>query len=129
MASLDTNCLLRWLLGDDPSQAEIVQRVLDSGESLAVHDIAIIEICFVLERHYGAPRAAIADSVRLIMAQAVIVMDRSRWSSILDDYLAHPKLSAVDLFLVHQAKDFHELPLFTFDRKLANQIDGAELLR
>jgi predicted nucleic-acid-binding protein len=49
-ASLDTNCLLRWLLGDLPEQAEAVTRLLASQETFAVADAVIIEVVFVLEK-------------------------------------------------------------------------------
>ncbi len=50
MASLDTNCLLRWILNDIPEQTELVADLFNSGESVTVADAAIIETVFVLEK-------------------------------------------------------------------------------
>lgn len=41
MASLDTNCLLRWILNDIPEQTELVADLFNSGESVTVADAAI----------------------------------------------------------------------------------------
>ena len=50
MPSLDTNCLLRWLLGDIPEQTALVTALVNSGEDIAVADAALIETIFVLEK-------------------------------------------------------------------------------
>jgi len=47
MPSLDTNCLLRWLLEDDTEQTVIINNIINSEESLAVADVALIETVFV----------------------------------------------------------------------------------
>ena len=50
MPSLDTNCLLRWLLGDIPEQKALVTALIDSGDSFSVADTALIETVFVPEK-------------------------------------------------------------------------------
>jgi len=50
MPSLDTNCLLRWLLGDIPEQTASVTAFINSGKSVVVADVALIETVFVLEK-------------------------------------------------------------------------------
>jgi len=50
MPSLDTNCLLRWLLDDVPEHTAIITAVINSEKNLAVADAALIEMVFVLEK-------------------------------------------------------------------------------
>ena len=50
MPSLDTNCLLRWLLDDVPEQTAIISAIIDSEKNLAVADVALIETVYVLEK-------------------------------------------------------------------------------
>jgi len=50
MPSLDTNCLLRWLLGDVPEHTAIITAIINSEKNLAVADAALIEMVFVLEK-------------------------------------------------------------------------------
>ena len=49
MPSLDTNCLLRWLLDDIPEQSAAITNLIDSGEGFTVADAALIETVFVPE--------------------------------------------------------------------------------
>ena len=129
MASLDTNCLLRWLLNDIPEQAAHVAALLASENTVIVADAALIEAAFAMSNVYKIDTTTIINSIHTIMAQPSISMNRSLWITILEDRATHPKLSIVDLYLAHHARTTHEeLPVYTFDRKLANQIEGATLL-
>lgn len=129
MPTLDTNVLLRWLLNDVPDQAAAAERLLASGVRCAVPDVAMIETVYVLERVLQLSRTTIADSVELILEVANLDLDRSLWRSVVDDYLTHPKLSIADTYLAARARTSAHVPLYTFDKKLANQISEAELLR
>ena len=44
------------------------------------------------------------------------------------DYRTRPKLSIADTYLASLASLSGNAPLYTFDRKLANQAESAELL-
>jgi predicted nucleic-acid-binding protein len=126
-ASLDTNCLLRWLLGDLPRQAEIVTELLASQKTFSVADAAIIELVFVLEKIKKIDRELIQKAVSAIMAQANIKCSREIFEETMPLYTGHPKLSVIDCYLSVIAKKTDALPLLTFDRKLANQLDGKLL--
>lgn len=128
MPSLDTNVLLRWLVADVPAQTARVDALLASGERLVVHDVVLIETVFVLERVMLASRAAVVDAVRTVLSTAAFEVDRPRWSNIMVAYAEHPKLSVADLFLADWARESEATPLYTFDKKLASQQDGVELL-
>jgi predicted nucleic-acid-binding protein len=127
-ASLDTNCLLRWLLGDLPEQTEIMTGLLDSSQSFTVADAAIIETIFVLEKVKKISRPAITQAVSAIIAQGNIKCSRAIFNETMLLYAAHPKLSAVDCYLSIVARQTGAAPLLTFDEKLANQVPGTKLL-
>jgi predicted nucleic acid-binding protein len=126
-ASLDTNCLLRWLLGDVPEQTEAVNRLLDSLETFVVLDAALIEVIFVLEKIKKIERSLIQKAVQVIMAQANIKCSQEVFEETMPLYVDHPKLSITDCYLSVLAKRDKALPLYTFDRKLSNQL-GAKLV-
>ena len=128
MPTLDTNVLLRWILGDVPDQAAAAERLLSSGVSCMVPDVAVVEMAHVLERVLLLPRTTVVHSVEMVLGVASIDVDRALWRSALDDYLAHPKLSIADTLLAAQARASGRTPLYTFDRLLANQVPDAELL-
>jgi predicted nucleic acid-binding protein len=121
-ASLDTNCLLRWLLGDVPEQTEAVTELLDSGQTFVVADVAIIEVIFVLEKVKKIDRALIQKAVLAIIAQANIKCSREVFEETMLIYVDHPKLSVTDCYLSVLAKQADALPLYTFDHKLSNQL-------
>jgi len=121
---LDTNCLLRWYLDDIPEQRRRVETLLASHQGIVVDDVAIIEAVFALESGAKLGRATIRGFIDVTAAQAV-VMDRSLWSQVLDVWLEHPKLSVVDVYLAVKAQVNRTDPLFTFDAKMINQLDGA----
>jgi predicted nucleic-acid-binding protein len=121
-ASLDTNCLLRWLLGDVPEQTEAVTGLLDSEQTFVAADAAIIEVIFVLEKVKKIDRGLIQKAVLAIIAQANIKCSREVFEETMLIYVDHPKLSVTDCYLSVLAKQTNALPLYTFDRKLLNQL-------
>ena len=129
MPTIDTNVLLRWLLNDVPAQSTAAESLLTSGERIQVPDLALMETAYVLERGLRLPRHIVVRSLETVMGLSAVEMNRALWRTALDDYSAHSKLSITDTFLMAQARAADALPLLTFDRKLANQLDGAELLR
>jgi predicted nucleic-acid-binding protein len=128
MPSLDTNCLLRWLLGDVPEQTELVTALLNSEESFAVADAALIETVFVLEKLKKISRETIEKAVTAVIGSDTILCNRELFIEILPIYTGHPKLSFVDCYLEVLARRTGFAPLLTFDEKLANQLSGAKLL-
>jgi len=126
--SLDTNVLLRWLLADVPDQAARVDALLDAGERCTIDDTALIETVFVLERVMLLSRSAVADAIRTVLSTAAYDVERSRWSAVMDAYLERPRLSVTDLYLAERARESGATPLYTFDKKLASQQNGVELL-
>ena len=128
MASLDTNCLLRWLLGDIPEQTALVADLISSGKDIAVADAALIETVFVLEKLKKISRETIEKAVTAIIEIDSILCNRELFIEILPLYSGHPKLSFVDCYLEVLARKTGTAPLLTFDQKLANQLSGAQLL-
>jgi len=128
MPSLDTNCLLRWLLGDIPEQTALVTALVNSGEDIAVADAALIETIFVLEKLKKISRETIEKAVTAVIQKDAIVCNREIFIEVLPIYTGHPKLSFVDCYLEVLARRTETAPLLTFDKKLAQQLSGAQLL-
>jgi len=128
MPSLDTNCLLRWLLDDIPEQATLVNSLINSGENFAVADVALIETVFVLEKLKKINRDTIEKAIMEIIDNVSIICNRELFTEILPVYTKHPKLSFVDCYLEAMARKTENAPLLTFDQKLASQLFGAKLI-
>lgn len=122
--SLDTNALLRLLVGDIPNQAKQVVRLLDNGRTFIVSDTAILEIMFVLERHYKTSRKQIAQTIYHLTQHPKIQMDSLVFGDVLRFFGNSEALSPEDCYLVAKAKADKALPLWTFDKKLIKQSEG-----
>jgi predicted nucleic-acid-binding protein len=128
MPSLDTNCLLRWLLDDVPEHTTIITAIINSKENLAVADAALIETVFVLEKIKKISRETIEKAVLAIFEKENILCNRGLFIEVLSIYASHPKLSFVDCYLEVLARSTGTAPLLTFDRKMGNQLSGTKLL-
>ncbi|MDR0594767.1 MAG: PIN domain-containing protein [Bifidobacteriaceae bacterium] len=127
MRSLDTNCALRWLLGDVPEQTRAVEQLLASGERFRLADLAMVEAGFALTEHYGLARTTAADLLLALVAHPGLVCDGALWSNALAAWRERPKLSLADTYLAADARR-RGGRLLTFDRKLAGQVENAELV-
>ena len=128
MPSLDTNCLLRWLLDDIPEQAALVSSLVNSGESFAVADVALIETVFVLEKVKKISRETIEKAIMAVIENDSIICNNELFIEILPIYTKHPKLSFVDCYLETLSRKTGNSPLLTFDQKLSSQLFGAKLI-
>jgi predicted nucleic-acid-binding protein len=116
--SLDTNLLLRLVLGDIPAQAEAVENLLKPGKTFDVSDITIFEMVFVLEKVYKLPRTIVSQNIYTIINHACINCNRKLFASSLPLYIDNPKLSIVDCALYQYAELNKATPLYTFDAEL-----------
>lgn len=127
--SLDANVLLRLLLNDVPGQNMAATKLLqDAGGQFAVADTAVIEIVFVLERHYEFSRTQIAEAIEGLMSLPEINCNRGLFVAALPLFIKHSALSFEDCCLAKYAELNDAKPLWTFDQKLANQAASAKLV-
>jgi predicted nucleic-acid-binding protein len=126
--SLDTNILLRLIVGDVPAQTKLVEKLIVEATKLDVADIVIFELVFVLEKLYFFSRSDVASSVSAIIRNKKINSNRKLFEPMLSMYLENPKLSFVDCTLPQYARLNKAEPLFTFDQKLAKTYDAVMLL-
>jgi predicted nucleic acid-binding protein len=69
---IDTNVLLRFLIGDDPPKAArakaLMQRVERGEETIELVDEVVTETAWTLERFYKVPRAEIARNLAAVLS-------------------------------------------------------------
>lgn len=71
---VDTNVLLRVMLGDDQKQAAIAEKELKAAASVTISVSAFCEIVWVMSQGYKISNAEIADALsNLIAAKNVVV--------------------------------------------------------
>ncbi|MGH9513389.1 MAG: type II toxin-antitoxin system VapC family toxin [Terriglobales bacterium] len=72
----DTNVLVRAVVRDDPSQAEVATKLLRSAKMIAVAVPCLCEFVWVLRRVYDFPPSLVASAVRALLATANVEMNR-----------------------------------------------------
>ena len=129
-ASLDTSLIIRVLTRDDFKKCKKVLGLLASGDYFILSDLALYETVYVLEVVYEKPRGEIVDLINFFLTRYddVVQYNRELTSVVFPFYLAHPKLSFADCCLATMAELDNAEPLFTFDKKLAQQHPSAKLL-
>lgn len=120
---LDTNVLLRFLIGDVPEHHTQAERWLKEGErgqsQIYVTSLVIAEACFVLESVYKLKRPKIATALELFISQEwLIVPERKVLLNLWKSYLGG--LHFVDSYLLVLAQ-LSGGEVLSFDRELKNR--------
>jgi predicted nucleic acid-binding protein len=127
--SLDANAVLRLLLNDVPQQHAAVASLLEKSDlPFAVSNTAIIEVVFALCRYYEFDRAVAVEAIEGLLSLSEIEGDSELFGRALPLFAKHPKLSIEDCCLAAYAELLNAQPLWTFDKKLANQAHSARLI-
>ncbi|HEY4160951.1 MAG TPA: PIN domain-containing protein [Candidatus Saccharimonadales bacterium] len=127
-SSVDTNVLLRLLLGDIPAHYQAVKKLLAGDTVFLVADAAVIELVFALQRHYGFSRSDTADAVMDILDMPQLQGSAPLFKAVTAHFVSHSALSFEDCYLATYAQQSDAAPLWTFDKKLASQLPDARLL-
>lgn len=117
--SLDANVILRLIIGDVPQQREQALRLLSRGV-FWVSDIVVAEVGYVLTRGYGFDRTQAYTLLASVLGEPNLTCAGHALVA-LEAWASKPKLSLEDCLLVAQTEAEQKGPLWTFDRKLANQ--------
>ena len=131
ISSLDSNLVIRYIIGDIPDQRKKVASLLNTpGAIYRLEFMAIAEIVYIMEKLYQCTRAETIDQLNFFLAQydGHISYDHHLTGKVFPFYLSHPKLSFDDCYLAALAELNNSTPLYTFDKKLANQHPAAKLL-
>jgi predicted nucleic-acid-binding protein len=72
----DTNVLLRDALHDDPLQARMAAKVLETAELVAIPVAVFCEFVWVLRQGYKKPAAEVADAIRRLLRSASVVTNQ-----------------------------------------------------
>ena len=117
-AFVDTNVLVRHLVGDPPAMAARATEYLRQEDDLLVADLVIAESIYVLVSFYEVDRRDIANAMRsLLSLETVIVVDRSLLLRSLEVY-EHDRLDYAEAYLVSCAETTGVARIASFDRAI-----------
>ena len=127
-SSLDTNVLLRYILNDVPEQTRKAVKLLgDESQIFHVSDVVIAEVIFNLQIA-ELSRKDIAEVLMKVLSLPNMVANELVIDKVLPYFVEHPALSFVDCLSAFEAEAQGAEPLWTFDKKLANQHPNAKRL-
>lgn len=130
IASIDTNALVSYLTKRNIKQYQAVVRLMDSNHTLHISDYVFSEIEYLFARGLNMSRENIAHQFALLLDNPVFNCNRGMMNQVMPLYLDRPGLSFIDCCLAVQAELNGAAPLYTFDKKLANQAKGiAKLIK
>ena len=123
MIGLDTNLLVRYLVGDDPGQFDRARAEIEAAanreDPLMINAIVLCEVVWVLSSAYDYSRTEIADAIEQILSTAQFNIewgDQARQA--LKDFKT-TKAGFTDAFIGRINSSLGAAPTMTFDRELA----------
>ena len=128
MKTLDTNVVVRLLIGDDPQQTPIAEQSFLSAIATGgvyLPDVVLAEVAWVL-RGYDLDRATRYQLLeRLVRTRGVVVEDIDAVIDALEQFRAGGDLA--DQLILARATAAGALPVLSFDRRFSAS-KGVELL-
>lgn len=125
---LDTNVVVRFLLGESSAQGEAAARLFAQSDrqelTLVLEPLVFAESLFVLTSFYKKSRQEVVDALAVLMsAPGVECLRRKETSRALDYFKKHPSVHWVDCFLAALSAETG-FPVASFDRDF-DQLAGA----
>lgn len=116
MLSVDTNVLARYLLGDDPLQKPIAERVIADGAYVSL--TVLLETHWLLHSRYRLAAHQIIEAIGVLRENANIQIEADEWLDWMLDRLSH---GADFADLVHLVASENQSAFATFDQAMAKQ--------
>ena len=130
MTALDTNVIVRYLVGDDAEHAKAARELLDrltpSDPGFICREV-LIEVAWVLERSYRFTRPRVAEALMDLTASDSLVVENSDDVAGAAHRYRQGGAGFSDLMILAAAERAGATPLHTFDRRLAD-MQGATLM-
>ena len=123
MIALDTNVLVRYILQDDPQQAQLATQLIEERCSIKnpalISHVVLCELVWVLRHTYGYPRDLVAAVLKQILSTDRLEVPARGvvWKAIYD-YEENPGDFA-DYLIANSNKTLGAKTTFTFDQKAA----------
>ena len=128
MKTLDTNVVVRLLIGDDPQQTPIAEQAFLSAIATGgvyLPDVVLAEVAWVL-RGYDLERGTRYQLLeRLVRTRGVVVDDIDAVIDALEQFSLGGDLA--DQLILARASSAAALPVLSFDRRFASS-EGVQLL-
>lgn len=126
IGTLDTNIILRYLLVEKPLYEQAKHLITRRGTK-RVSLLTLAEVVYILEGKKFT-RQEISQNLLSLAALDTLDLPRAVVQPALEIYISRPAISFVDACLAFEADVTDASPLWTFDKKLANQVPHTRLV-
>ena len=132
MKGIDTNILIRFLVGDDEVQAKKVYTIFKKAElnktELFVPLLVMVEFIWVLESIYEITRTDILDAINELLLMPILNFEHQSALQQFSISGRGSKYDLSDLLIAHSASEQGCESVITFDKK-ASKFDLFELVQ
>lgn len=126
MRAVDSNVLVRLIVGDDPVQVAAAERFIAAGAWVST--LVLADASWQLRRFYELSAKELGDAIEMLLSHRKLeVQDPEIVATALELFRARPALGFFDCLILASARTSEHLPLGTFDRKLG-RVEGAQEL-
>ena len=129
MVGIDTNVLLRYIVGDDAGQEAVATLLLagltPENQGFICREV-VLETVWVLERSYRFSRARIATELAMFINSDRLVLETAEDVARAARLYGESNHDFSDLMILEASRRAGALPLYTFDRRLS-RMEGAVL--
>lgn len=126
MLAVDTNVLLRLLVGDDAAQASAAEKRVSAGAWIS--HLVLAETVWVLSSVYERSNAQLAVAIELLLQhEHLVIQDTHVVRAALAHFQKRPRLGFSDCLVLEVARHAGHLPLVSFDKALG-KLTGVDLV-
>ena len=131
MPALDTNVLVRYVVGDDAIQLATAKRLISrsvaDGETLFISVTVVLELEWVLRSSFGFGKDDVMLTLSSLFAAAELSFQDERALEVALQLFREGSADFADCLHVALGAQAGEQPLWTFDKGAA-RVNGARLL-
>jgi predicted nucleic-acid-binding protein len=126
MRAVDTNVLVRLIVGDDARQTAGADAIVEQGVWASV--VVVMETTWVLRTAYRLSPVELADAIDMLLRNKYLTLqDSDAVAAALELFRSRPALGFSDCLILELARKAGHLPLATFDRALG-RVEGTQKL-
>jgi predicted nucleic-acid-binding protein len=126
MRAVDTNVLVRLIVGDDAQQTAAADTFVQQGVWASV--VVVTEATWVLRNAYKLSPVELADAIDMLLRNKHLTLqDSDAVAAALELFRSRPALGFADCMILEVARNAGHLPLATFDRALG-KVEGTQKL-
>ena len=125
MIAVDTNVLVRLLVGDDLLQRDRAAALFTHADAIFIAKTVLLETAWVLQSAYAFPRTEVAEALKkLAGVPNVIVEDAERVAQA----LGHAERGVDVADALHVTSSSEAETFYTFDQRLIRQAEAQGLV-